>query len=56
MSDRDELRNWYSSPSWAYKVDKMTDEQIPIVLKRVRAIKEQARNDHNDISNYRRHR
>lgn len=43
MSDRDELRNWYSSPSWGYKVDKMTDEQIPIVLKRVRAIKEQAR-------------
>lgn len=45
MSDRDELRNWYSNPSWARKVDKMTDEQIPIVLKRVRAIKEQARND-----------
>lgn len=55
MSDRDELRNWYSSPSWAYKVDKMTDEQIPIVLKRVRAIKEQARNDHDDRSNRRRH-
>lgn len=56
MSDRDELRNWYSSPSWGYKVDKMTDEQIPIVLKLVRAIKEQARNDHNGISNHRRHR
>nr|DAW92207.1 MAG TPA: hypothetical protein [Bacteriophage sp.] len=24
MSDRDELRNWYSNPSWARKVDKMT--------------------------------
>lgn len=56
MSDRDELRNWYSSPSWGYKVDKMTDEQIPIVLKRVRAIKEQARNDHNGISNHGQHR
>lgn len=56
MSERDELRNWYSSPSWARKVDKMTDEQIPIVLKRVRAIKEQARNDHNGTSNHRRYR
>lgn len=56
MSDRDELRNWYSNPSWARKVDKMTDEQIPIVLKRVRAIKEQVRNDHDGGSNHRRHR
>lgn len=43
MSEREELRNWYSNPSWAYKVDKMSDEQVSVVLKRVRAIKEQAR-------------
>ena len=56
MSDRDELRNWYSNPLWVYKVDKMTDEQIPIVLKQVRAIREQARYDHDGTSNHRRHR
>lgn len=56
MSEREELRNWYSSPSWARKVDKMTDEQVSVVLKRVRAIKEQARNDHDGGSNHRRHR
>lgn len=56
MSEREELRNWYSSPSWARKVDKMTDEQVSVVLKRVRAIKEQARNDHDGGSNRRRHR
>lgn len=43
MSEREELRNWYSNPSWARKVDKMTDERVSIVLKRVRAIREQAR-------------
>lgn len=46
MSEREELRNWYSNPLWAYKVDKMTDEQVSVVLKRVRAIREQARCDH----------
>lgn len=56
MSEREELRNWYSNPSWARKVDKMTDEQVSVVLKRVRAIKEQARNDHDGGSNHRRHR
>lgn len=56
MSEREELRNWYSSPSWGYKVDKMTDEQVSVVLKRVRAIKEQARNDHDGGCNHRRHR
>ena len=45
MSEREELRNWYSNPSWAYKVDKMTDEQVTVTLKRVRAIREQARCD-----------
>jgi hypothetical protein len=55
MSEREELRNWYSNPSWARKVDKMTDEQVSVVLKRVRAIKEQARNDHDGGSNHRRH-
>lgn len=45
MSEREELRNWYSNPSWAYKVDKMSDEQVSVVLKRVRAIREQARCD-----------
>lgn len=45
MSEREELRNWYSNPSWARKVDKMTDERVSIVLKRVRAIREQARYD-----------
>lgn len=56
MSERDELRNWYSNPLWARKVDKMTDERVSVVLKRVRAIKEQARNDHDGGSNHRRHR
>lgn len=50
MSEREELRNWYSNPLWAYKVDKMTDEQVSVVLKRVRAIREQARCD-NSVSN-----
>lgn len=49
MSEREELRNWYSNPLWAPKVDKMSDEQVSIVLKRVRAIREQARHD-NGIS------
>lgn len=48
MSEREELRNWYHNPSWSYKVDKMTDEQVTVVLKRVRAIREQARCD--DVS------
>lgn len=46
MSEREELRNWYSNPLWAYKVDKMSDEQVSVVLKRVRTIREQARRDH----------
>ncbi len=50
MSEREELRNWYSNPSWAYKVDKMSDERVSVVLKRVRAIREQARHNHG-ISN-----
>lgn len=50
MNEREELRNWYSNPAWAYKVDKMSDEQVSVVLKRVRAIREQARCD-NGISN-----
>lgn len=45
MSEREELRNWYSNPSWAYKVDKMSDEQVSVVLKRVRAIREQGKCD-----------
>lgn len=56
MSEREELRNWYSNPSWARKVDKMTDERVSVVLKRVRAIREQARYDHDGGSNHRRHR
>lgn len=52
MSDREELRNWYTNPSWAYKVDKMTDKQVVVVLKRVRAIREQARHNNDGGSTH----
>lgn len=34
---RKELEAWYSAPSWAYKVSKMSDEQVAAVLKRLQS-------------------
>lgn len=43
MSDRDILRSWYSNPSWAHKVDRMSDERVAQVLRNVRQIREECR-------------
>lgn len=34
---RKELEQWYTAPSWAYKVSKMSDEQVAAVLKRLQS-------------------
>ena len=34
---RRELEAWYSAPSWAYKVSKMSDKQVASVLMRLQS-------------------
>lgn len=34
---RKELEAWYSAPSWAYKVSKMSDKQVAAVLMRLQS-------------------
>lgn len=34
---RKELEEWYSAPSWAYKVSKMSDKQVAAVLMRLQS-------------------
>lgn len=34
---RRELEAWYSAPSWAYKVSKMSDKQVAAVLMRLQS-------------------
>lgn len=37
---RKELEAWYSSPSWKYKVSKMPDKQVAVVLRRLQSARE----------------
>lgn len=34
---RKELEEWYSAPSWKYKVSKMPDKQVAAVLTRLQS-------------------
>lgn len=34
---RKELEEWYSAPSWKYKVSKMPDKQVAAVLMRLQS-------------------
>ena len=34
---RKELEEWYSAPSWTYKVSKMSDKQVAAVLMRLQS-------------------
>lgn len=34
---RKQLEEWYSAPSWAYKVSKMSDKQVAAVLMRLQS-------------------
>lgn len=36
---RAELTKWYSAPSWAHKVNHMSDKQVFAVLKRLQSAK-----------------
>lgn len=40
---RKELEAWYSAPSWAYKVSKMSDKQVAAVLMRLQSAREYRR-------------
>lgn len=40
---RKELEQWYSAPSWAYKVSKMSDKQVAAVLTRLQAARKYRR-------------
>lgn len=44
---RRELEQWYSAPSWAYKVSKMSDNQVAAVLKRLQSARKYRRETHN---------
>ena len=37
---RKELEEWYSAPSWKYKVSKMPDKQVAAVLRRQQSARE----------------
>lgn len=39
-TDRDILESWYSNPLWKMKVAKMTDDQVSLKLRRLRANRE----------------
>ena len=43
---RKELEAWYSAPSWAYKVSKMSDKQVAAVLKRLQSARKYRKEHH----------
>lgn len=43
---RKELEEWYSSPSWKYKVSKMPDKQVAAVLIRLQSAREYRKKHH----------
>lgn len=43
---RKELEEWYSSPSWKYKVSKMPDNQVAAVLKRLQSARKYRKAHH----------
>ena len=43
---RKELEEWYSAPSWKYKVSKMPDKQVAAVLRRLQSAREYRKKYH----------
>lgn len=37
MSERERLKGAYNNPAWAKKVDKMSDDQVIAIFKRLQA-------------------
>lgn len=37
MSEREQLKGVYKNPTWARKVDKMSDEQVIAIFQRLKA-------------------
>lgn len=44
---RKELETWYSAPSWAYKVSKMSDDKVATVLKHMKSARKYRQEMHN---------
>lgn len=46
---RKELEEWYSAPSWAYKVSKMSDKQVAAVLMRLQSARKYRKKQNHEL-------